>query len=66
MTVDLSHTKGVEKVTNFSPQVGQSPEKFASNDTYVSDLLLSYFCIIILCFWFDYIYKCNRRYYSRK
>jgi len=24
-SVDFSHTKGVEKVTNFSPQVGQSP-----------------------------------------
>ena len=29
-SVDFSHTKGVEKVTNFSPQVGQSPEKFES------------------------------------
>lgn len=35
----------------------------ASNDTYVRDLLFSWFCIILLCFWFDYIYKCKRRYY---
>ena len=27
----------------------------ASNDTYVRDLLFSWFCIILLCFWFDYI-----------
>jgi len=51
LCVDFSQTKGVEKVTNFSPQVGQSPEKFAEkkggstilNYTPTQDFIRHYF-----------------------